>query len=376
MTRKLIISSDSHVQEPDDLFVRTLGNKYGDAIPRVVEERFGQKGRFLFTGEDTLRDFEPELLDFDPELLYDRETMALIAASVSDPAVRIQCMDMDHTYAEVLGTTFCLFLYSVANGDMVRDCFRVYNDWLDEYCSHDRKRLTGVGLIYMDDVEWAAAELERAAKMGMRCAMINSETRPDWAPYHDAKYDPFWARAEELAMPVQLHILTGNRKDPSTLGDEELDRVAWLHLDTANDIGLVLANEFIFGGIFDRFPDLQLVIGEYEISWLPYWLFRVEQMEKSFGPLFHLKMPKRRAREYLDQVHIGVIDDSYIAHVKDLVPPEHILWGSDFPHARNTFPNSHAVIERVFAHLDEAGRDAVSIHNAEKLFKIDMPVSH
>ena len=48
--------------EPDDIFERALANKYGEAIPRVVDERAGVPGRYIFTGDDYLRDVDPDAL--------------------------------------------------------------------------------------------------------------------------------------------------------------------------------------------------------------------------------------------------------------------------------------------------------------------------
>ena len=361
----LVISADSHVIEPDDLFESALRDKHGDAVPRIVGERDGVPGPYIFTGDDLLR-------DVDPDALIEASSNDQLNYAAMEPDQRVALMAQDGVQAEVLGPTFGLFIYASSNGDVVRDCFRVYNDWLAEFCSHDRERLLGIALIQMEDVDWAIREMERAAKRDMRCVMINADTRPEWPRYYERHYDRFWAAAQEMGMPVQLHILAGNKKDPAILPDDQLGDVARLQLDTAQDVGLVIANDFIFGGIFDRFPSLDLVVGEYEVSWVPYWMFRVEQLERSFGPHFRLHTAESGAREYLDRIYFGVIDDPYVAHVDGLVRPERLLWGSDFPHIRNTFGNSHKVIEGIFGHLDDVAIEAACVTNAQRLFKVDM----
>ena len=69
-----------------------------------------------------------------------------------------------------------------------------------------------------------------------------------------------------------------------------------------------LVNEFIFGGIFDRFPTLQLITGEYECSWFPYWLYRCKQMQGALGMAMNIPDDQAldrgiRGREYVDRVH-------------------------------------------------------------------------
>ena len=54
-------------------------------------------------------------------------------------------------------------------------------------------------------------------------------------------------------------------------------------IEVFSDVGPILANEFIFGGVFDRFPKLKVILGEYEISWVPWFLFRIQQIQGSLG---------------------------------------------------------------------------------------------
>ena len=50
MDNQWLISADSHVLEPDDLFTKPLGKKWGDAVPQYVNEYRGDKSLYYFTG--------------------------------------------------------------------------------------------------------------------------------------------------------------------------------------------------------------------------------------------------------------------------------------------------------------------------------------
>src|SRR5262245_12834459 len=50
-----IVSADSHVNEPDDLYVKALGEKFGDRTPRIIYEHHGQKGKFWYGGRIVLK---------------------------------------------------------------------------------------------------------------------------------------------------------------------------------------------------------------------------------------------------------------------------------------------------------------------------------
>src|SRR5204862_6513759 len=98
-------------------------------------------------------------------------------------------------------------------------CFRAYNDWIHEYCQAAPDRLFAVGCISLYNVEHAIAEMERVRNLGLVGAMIWQVPHPDY-PFLSDHYERFWAAAQDLDMPVDLHILTGfnysasDRSDP------------------------------------------------------------------------------------------------------------------------------------------------------------------
>ena len=216
---KLLISADSHVVEPADLFAKTLGDKHGDKVPRFVGEYQGVEGRYYFTGKEYLR--LSVLLEGD-DAEQDKRTKA-----GRDPGFRLQCLDEDGIF--------------------------------------------GRGPVCLIDPAYDA------------CAC---DTREGWEPYRSVHYDPLWARAEEIGIPLSLHIPTGNEQASFTLHGDDRSQGVRRSLGVFHEAFPTLANEFIFGGVFDRFPKLNIMLAEFEVSWLIYWMFRVEQFEtqlRSFG---------------------------------------------------------------------------------------------
>ncbi len=90
---------------------------------------------------------------------------------------------------------------------IVAAVFERYNDWLWDYCSYAPDRLMGLALIPLHDVELGMKEFERAVKKGYRGVCIPC-TAPEERPYSDPVYDRFWAAAQDLGMPLSLHIGT------------------------------------------------------------------------------------------------------------------------------------------------------------------------
>lgn len=369
MEKLMVISADSHVVEPPDLFTKSLGCKYGDEVPRWLDSYKGRRGMFFFGGFDYL-DYGPVIYggDDDPQL---REKLKVAGY---DPAARIACLDEDGVYSEIVNATSTLFVLRARNDNMARECCEVFNDWLADYCSYAPKRLYGTAMIHMEDVNWAVKELERGAKRGLRSVLINCDTRPEWEPYQDKKYDPFWARAQELDMPVTLHIISGNVADPFTLYGEQRKAILRNSLGLFAEGPIVLGNEFIFGGIFDRFPRLKVVCSEFEVSWVPYWFFRMKQMQEKLGPVMNIPKIKRRVEEYLrEQVSHGVIEDEYISQALEVIDPATVMWGSDFPHVASTYPHTHQVIERIFGPLEPEVREGITWKNAARFYNLEAP---
>ena len=376
---KYVFSADSHIVEPFDLWTNALGAKHGDLLPQEVSNCNGVQGKYFYTGIEYI-----QIADLDPTDTADSgadssgldpELEAKVMRTNGDPALRLELMDLDGVAAEFITSTWMLFSMRIQDMAVVRDCCSVYNDWVAEYCSHDPKRLLASAMIAMEDVDWAVAELEKAAKRDMRGAVIYCDTKPHMLPYRHRHYDRFWAAAQDLNMPVMLHIVTGQVQDLYTLQTPaERQLIPRLSLELFQEGGLVLANEFIFGGVLDRFPKLQLILGEFEISWLPNYLFRLKQLQGALGQSVGLRKTDRPIEEYFaTQVWHGFVDDEYFDRSYDVAGPTRILWGSDFPHPRNTFPNSHAILERVLKNVPDHVKADVAGLNAARLFGVEVP---
>ena len=369
MERNWIISGDSHVLEPDDLFEKALGKKYGDATPRYVDEHLGDKARHYFTGIEYIRVdeiVEGDDTDGEPQELQ-RE---LLEASI-DSAKRVACLDKDGVWAEVLNSTWMLYTMRAKDDNLVQDCCQVYNDWTHELASYDTQRLKATAMIHMANQDWALKELERVAKLGHCGVLISADARPEWPPYRDAAYDPFWARLEEMGMPVMLHIITGNVRDPFTLFNQEREVFVRRTMELFDEAPFTLANEFMFGGIMDRFPKLKLVLGEYDVSWLPYFIWRMNQFKDTLGPALHHMPLKHDIDWYMDRVWHGFINDPMVKSAVDAVGASKIMWGSDFPHNGCTYPDSQEKVDTMLSTVSADEKADMSYYNAARLYNID-----
>src|SRR5207244_10618296 len=110
-------------------------------------------------------------------------------------------------------------------------------------------------------------ELERVAKRGLRGGLIWGAA-PEELPYSDPAYNPFWTAAQDLRLPVSLHILTERR---GGFGFRSVMR-GYPALHHAVERSLA---DIVFAGVLERFPNLKLLSAEHDIGWIAHYLQRI-----------------------------------------------------------------------------------------------------
>lgn len=357
----VVISADSHVLEPKDLWTRTLGPKYGDRVPRYVESYGGQPGLYFFTGRYALKVGSSRDID-------QTERYLKLDAAGRDPAIRLGIMDAERINAEVLNASWAMLTTSILDAALRRDCARVFNDYLIEYCGAAKKRLIGVALVPIEDIDWALREIERVAARGIAGVMVPLRPMEGARPYRDLHYDRVWASLAEKGLPVTLHSGTGWVADPSTHYDD-IQTVPRAFIEFFNEAAPVLAEDFIFGGILDRSPTLQLYLVEFDASWLPIFRYRAQRIEKYPG-LMALRKP---AAQYLaENIHVGFINDPLAAKLRTEIGINRMMWGSDFPHPPCPYPNIRDRLDtEILAGVPAAERAKLVADNVRALYRIE-----
>ena len=189
-----------------------VDSKFKDRAPRLATDLPGKQGAyFLYEGLDphplgvglAAGKTPEELAQF-----LQAGTYADARPGGWDPAARMADMEIDGVEAEVLYTTLGFRIFWLKDPALQAECFRVYNDWLAEFCSYAPDRLAGLAMVPVFDPQEGARELQRCAEMGLKGAMIWCSP-PQEQPYSSTVYDPFWAAAQEMNMPISLHAITG-----------------------------------------------------------------------------------------------------------------------------------------------------------------------
>ncbi len=374
MTARNMISADSHVIEPRNLWVERVDKSFRDRAPRVVRDPNRLKGEwFLCEGLEP----RPASLAFaagkDPSEYSEFQKATNYDDGIPggwEAAPRLRDMALDGVEAEVIYTTLGFRLFGLLDEPFQRELFRVYNDWLAELCGYDPKHLLGLALIPLLEVEAGVKELRRCAKMGLRGALIMCSP-PEGQSYTDRTFDPFWAEAQELRMPLSLHLGTGHGRESRYDADLFLRAMTIPH-----EVQRTFAT-LLFGGVLERFPDLKFVSAENDIGWVPHFLARADL---TFHKLGSLKLStsggatlKLLPSEYFRrQVYATFIDDTVGVRNTDLFGVDNYMWSSDYPHLMATWPRSREAVARNFQGISEEVKWKIVRENAARLYGIDL----
>ena len=372
MTTQLI-SADSHIMEPPELWVERIDQAFRDRAPRVVDEWKGKKGEFLICDGQLLRSVyggfpankSPQEIPPYPQSAHSRERTGYASARPGgwDPAERIKDQEIDGVAAEVLYATSAMTFFSLADLALQRAIFRAYNDWLADFCGYNPQRLIGLALISLEDLDEAVQELGRCVQKGLKGALIS--VSPDAEKQYDNPvYDPFWAAAQDCDIPLSLHLSTDKRNITSTPRNSYARYMSFIEY-----IQQTLST-IIFSGVLERFPRLKVLSTEHDIGWIAHFTQRMDRAYERFRQLepTPLKMPPS---EYCKrQVYATFQDDPVGLATCQFLGADNFLWASDYPHVDSTWPHSQQVIEQHFAGMSEEDTHKILCSNTAKLYGI------
>ena len=368
-----LISSDSHVVEPPDLWATRIAPKFRDRAPRVVQEDDGdwwivdgRRTNSFQGGAQAGKRFEHH------DELRPAARFADVRPGAYIADAFINDNETDGVYGSVVYPTEGLQLFSVPDSELLSAIFRVYNDWIADFCRAYPGRLKGIALINVDDIPGAIEELQRVRKRGLAGAMITVYPSEDRS-YDRPEYEPFWATAQDLDMPLSLHIAT-NRPSPGLpLEDNRSTRPSLLA--NADHWVRVSLGHLIFTGVFERYPRLWVGSVEHELSWVPHFLERIDYTYTQRARRdwwYRLKSDLLPSDFFHRNVFLSFQEDRFGIRDRAFIGVDALMWGSDYPHTETTFPRSRQILERILEGVPEDERQKITRTNVARLYQFDL----
>ena len=298
------------------------------------------------------------------------------------PGDRLADMDQDGMDAAVL---FGGGPLGTGNDELFMASFSAYNRWLADFCSYAPDRLCGVGYVPLRDVQETVGMMKEAAALGFTALNIPAfpQAREKISPnggasaqvlaltgdpmgprrYDQPEFDPIWQTAVDLGLALTLHL--GGRSARFQEADKFLADLVMTKVAMAEPLAIM-----IYGGVFDRFPELKVAIIESGVGWIPWMAGYMDATWKKqrYWTNSTLKNPPSF---YMDQnVYASFIDEVVGVQLRHMPGGKNIMWSSDYPHSETTYPNSQEVIERIFKGVPEADKAQIVGGIAKKLFRV------
>lgn len=378
MSGERLISSDSHVIEPPDLWEERMSRaRYGDRIPRVVRE--GGNDFWHVDGVKLMsaaRTGSQVGVRFKNNLeLRENAAFEEVLPGAYMPEARLKDNASDGIYGEIIYPTVATNLYRLPDPRLIADAFKAYNDWIADFCIACSPTVKAVGTIILDDVDVGVAELQRARKKGLVGALVPVSPREE-CPYSHRMYDEFWAAAQDLNMPVSMHLRSERVRLESQMHPDRYKLIAQAtdYLTYANRFQVSIAN-MIFSGVFERYPELKVVSVEFDASWVEGFL---KQMDYLYTQRLHhdnffsrFKSKDVLPSDYFRRnVFVSFQEDMPAIEDGAAIGIENFMWGSDYPHQESTFPHSRDTVSKVFGKLSRASQQKVTFGNAAEMYGI------
>ena len=371
MANPKVISSDSHVIEPEDLWTTRMPARFKDRAPHIVNmedaDRWfcdGRKVADLGVGSQVGLRFEA------PEKLRNERRYEEVRPGGYIPSEHIKDMDADGVDVGVLYPSVGFSMYrSVLDNELLTACFAAYNDWVGEFCSAYPTRLKSIALLNVDDVQVAVKELNRCANLGFIGAMI-PVFPTDEKRYYLPEYEPLWAAAQDLEVPISLHIATVR---PSSPDFKEMDKTPSYLSNIEHWVRMSLG-DIILGGVFERYPRLQVGSVENEVSWAPHFLNRIDHTytQRTRLPSWHRYKEDMLPSDYFHRnVFISFQQDDLGIRLRHIIGLDNLLWGSDYPHQDSTFPRSQQILRDILVDCTDEEKALIVGGNAAKIYGID-----
>jgi len=264
--------------------------------------------------------------------------------------------------------------HSDKNLDVVWPALSAYNRWLSEFCAAAPGRRTGCIPIDLHDMDRAVAEIAWARASGLTGGVMlpAMSLRSGLPGYADEYYDPFWSACAEHGLVVNLHTgASGTATDAKQLYDEKHGGFLGLYevfVFTRRPLWFM-----ILGGVFDRHPDLKVVVTENGVQWLPALIRDMESFFDTHGGAPVRSYLKLRPAEYFDR-HVflgGSLMHRGEAEMRDEIGVDRLMWGADYPHLEGAAPVHRLILRQVFGGLPEEDIRRILGGNAAGVFGFD-----
>jgi predicted TIM-barrel fold metal-dependent hydrolase len=346
----VLISADGHAGPPVADYAPYMDADMRDDFDRFVGEREEWRARRnrsmgLPEGDELVHAlFGEEMVD----LYTGQEAVSSGGCSgVFDSDRRNAELEREGIVGEVLFADFqnsneppwgAAFPYPDTTPRLRRAGALAFNRWLADFCAELPGRRAGVGIVQPHDIDVAVRDVHAVRELGLASVMLPTGDF-DLPPYQDRSFDPLWAACVDTGLPVTFHSggIPWQGYGHAAMWVSKFELMWWARRPLW---------QMIFGGAFERFPDLRVAFTEQGADWIPSMLERLdEQYASPFERGITEMLPKTPTGYWRSNCYVGA---SFMSRaecdIRDEIGVDRIMWGADYPHIEGTWPHSLAAL--------------------------------
>ncbi len=392
----LIMDSDLHLMEPEDLWARYLDEPYRANPPKF----FGAQKQSLAPNKedkgntDTIFGIEvqgqviPAFANAPGAIRQSRELarrsrarhphFQVARARGFDPASTLAAMDIEGIDVAVMYGTRGrqILMHDDLAPDYAAALARAYNNWAHEYCQSHPERLRFAGQVAMHDIGLAVEEARRCVNELGAVAIIGTPNPVNGLHLHDEAVEPLWNDLERLNVPIGFHP-TGNSSLKDDVGRRFVGHNNYQPIAHAarGPMELMMAMaSMTTGGVLERHPQLRCAFLEGTAGWLGWWLWRLDDHWEKFGPGCEQQLSMLPSEYFKRQCYIALdVDEGPAVEVIRQVGAEYFVCSTDYPHPDGAFPEA---FKQFFGlPLSDDQRRKILWENCARLYQIETPAT-
>jgi predicted TIM-barrel fold metal-dependent hydrolase len=392
----LIMDSDLHLMEPEDLWARYLDEPYRANPPKF----FGAQKQSLTPNKedkgntDTIFGMEvqgqviPAFANAQGAIRQSRELARRSRARHPhfqvartrgfDPASTLAAMDIEGIDVAVMYGTRGrqILMHDDLAPDYAAALARAYNNWAHEYCQSHPERLRFAGQVAMHDVGLAVEEARRCVNELGAVAIIGTPNPVNGLHLHDEAVEPLWNELERLNVPIGFHP-TGNSSLKDDVGRRFVGHNNYQPIAHAarGPMELMMAMaSMTTGGVLERHPKLRCAFLEGTAGWLGWWLWRLDDHWEKFGPGCEQQLSMLPSEYFKRQCYIALdVDEEPAVEVIRQIGAEYFVCSTDYPHPDGAFPEA---FKQFFGlPLSDDQRRKILWENCARLYQIETPAT-
>jgi predicted TIM-barrel fold metal-dependent hydrolase len=356
-----LISADSHVEEPPDLWFDAIPERVRPALPPEMRPNTESGSAFARRiGVDERRELTPD------EREGERHRQEVASRGTTTLEARYAVMRRDGVAAECIYPTKGLYLWNMDDPAAGARCARIYNDWIHDALESRSERFRCAALIPTWRIEDAIAEVERSVRLGLGALMLPLVGTP---AYNDRAWEPLWSAIEATGRPVVMH--QGSGHDMLFYRGRGASVANLLATQSMAPRSAALLATW---GVLAHHPDLHFVFVETNAAWLSWAMATLDHYDRAFRQdigWVRPVLPEAPSFYIRRQLHGTFQRDEVAIAMLPYTGPAVALWGSDYPHSEGTYPDSRKVVSELCGGLSAADAAAVLHGTALRLFGFD-----